>query len=214
MFFSSSEESKSKFLKRNEKEKTDYKTCIQQTIKQLRSSFKLAMKEEECRIFQNEETMFLPGPTSQEVAGVQPIIVVLLEAIADCCQQDFVDNKNGTTKPLSSPPKTAGLRKEKLVAGHQMQSDRFSDCAVWKRGRQLIVKLYGFVEVTVEVKPGQRIDKNGIQLCDKARDHCLSNASKSLIRCLQSLRYYYFSKGFGSQQLNSFSISSQLRTFS
>eukprot|EP00978_Attheya_sp_CCMP212_P000549 scaffold1076_cov32-Attheya_sp.AAC.1 len=166
-----------------------YKTSIQNTIDKFRTSFKMAIDGGEDYSPPDMKKFRLPGPTSQEVDGVHPVMAVLLEAIADCCQQDFMD-KDKDERKCFSPPQT-GLVKEQLVAGLQLRKNRFCDLSVWKRGRHLCMMLDSSIQLTVEIKPGQRTNKNPMQLFSEARDQCLSHAAKSLLSCLR------FAKGAG-----------------
>eukprot|EP00978_Attheya_sp_CCMP212_P013701 scaffold34420_cov52-Attheya_sp.AAC.1 len=165
--------------------KSYYKTSIQNTIDKFRSSFKAAIDGKGDYSPPDMKEFRLPGPTSQEVDGVHPVMAVLLEAIADCCQQDFMDKKDEESS-ISSPQ--TGLVKEKLVAGLESRKNRFCDISVWKRGRHLCMMLDNCIQLTVEIKPGQQTNKSPIQLFSEARDQCLSHAAKSLLSCLRFAR--------------------------
>ena len=58
---------------------------------------------------------FFPGATGSEAAGVQPIMMTLLEAIAQCAQLDHYEKQesraNEGAKPPSSPPKAVSQPK-------------------------------------------------------------------------------------------------------
>ena len=158
-----------------------YKTRIQETVAQLRSLFQKAIKESVTESI--TEPVFLPGPTNQEVDGVQPIFVSLLEAIADCCQLDCAEAVQNQQSALSSdphtPPKTQ-TSQQKTVVGGAGRPERRCDVSVWKRGRYLVVMLDSHMQLTFEIKPGQRPDQSVVDLQGEAKDQCLSHTAKSL----------------------------------
>jgi hypothetical protein len=139
------------------------------------------------------ELIYFPGCTSQEVPGVQPVIATLLRAIGSCCHLSHDMEKklpleNGLSKQDSahqtSPPKI-DVRKERIIAGSDVRKYGSCDFTIWVRRRFLVLMLDSSIELTIEVKPGQRIDKKPNALRHEARDQCLSHMSKSLLSCLR-----------------------------
>jgi hypothetical protein len=196
------------FLKRTDyKEKILlYEGRIQNTVDRLGSYFKKAMEEKDFPTITPPEAMeekdpppavteliYFPGCTSQEVPGVQPVIATLLRAIGSCCHLSHDMEKklpleNGLSKQDSahqtSPPKIDVL-KERIIAGSDVRKYRSCDFTIWVRRRFLVLMLDSSIELTIEVKPGQRIDKKPNALRHEARDQCLSHMSKSLLSCLR-----------------------------
>lgn len=190
----------------HKEERLLYEGHIQNTVDRLGSYFKKAMEEKDFPTITPPEAMeekdpppavteliYFPGCTSQEVPGVQPVIATLLRAIGSCCHLSHDMEKklpleNGLSKQDSahqtSPPKI-DVRKERIIAGSDVRKYGSCDFTIWVRRRFLVLMLDSSIELTIEVKPGQRIDKKPNALRHEARDQCLSHMSKSLLSCLR-----------------------------
>ena len=171
----------------------DFKAKIAKSVERLKALFKSSMEGDNDSA--DLDPIFFPGPTGHEVDGVQPLLMVLLEAVANCVQLDFVESREETLNPSeetvnrSSPPKA--VSGQKVVYGGTERRERRCDACVWKRGRYLVVMLDGSMHLTFEIKPGQRLGQSIVELRREAMDQCLSHSSKSLLHCLR------FSQGTG-----------------
>jgi Protein kinase domain len=157
------------------------KSSIKQTVDKLKARFRSALDGSAADPNIDLDELCFPGPTSNEVDGVQPIVMALLEAVANCVQLDLDDRQDAMP---SSPPKM--VSEQKIVFGGVGRRERKCDACVWKRGRYIVVMLDGSIQVTIEIKPGQRTGHSIGELRREAMDQALSHMSKSL---LDSLRF-------------------------
>jgi tRNA A-37 threonylcarbamoyl transferase component Bud32 len=171
---------KSIFLRKTKqkKELAKYKDKITTTKKLLKNALTLTSMATSCQKVAGEQKMHMPGPTCQEVEGVQEIFQVILEAI---CYSRTKAQANTAHSPLppDSPKKTT-VSKEKFVQGTDTRKKRRVDFTVWKRGRFIRVMRDDCMQMPVEVKAGQRSDKNVLEMVRQAREQTLSHLAKAV----------------------------------
>ena len=125
--------------------------------------------------------LWLPGPACQENLGVQPLFEDMLRCIA-------------AGLPFASPvpfqnsarhsPKKGHLAPKMVIAGSEDRPRRTPDITIWTSGKHVVVMDDDIIRLTFELKPGQRIAQNPLQLFQEGLNQGLSHSAKSLMQAL------------------------------
>jgi hypothetical protein len=181
---------KSIFLRKTKqkKELAKYKDKITTTKKLLKNALTLTSMAISCQKVAGEQKMHMPGPTCQEVEGVQEIFQVILEAI---CYSRTKAQANTAHSPLppDSPKKTT-VSKEKFVQGTDTRKKRRVDFTVWKRGRFIRVMRDDCMQMPMEIKAGQGSRKNVLEMVREARLQTIGHLARAV-----ALGFNFQSKG-------------------
>jgi hypothetical protein len=126
------------------------------------------------------QLLWLPGPTCQEVHGVQVVFQRLLDAIAACLPASTTVGKEGRKRTTPVKP----VKAECSVAPTEHRPKRRSDFTIWIREKHIAIMWDDAMEVTIEIKPGQRMVSTVAELYQECLNQGLSHAAKSLLPAL------------------------------
>jgi hypothetical protein len=126
------------------------------------------------------QLLWLPGPTCQEVHGVQVVFQRLLDAITACLPASTTVGEEGHKR--TTPEKH--VKAERSLASTEYRPGRRSDFSIWIRENYLAIMWDDAMEVTIEVKPGQRMVSTLAALYQECLNQGLSHAAKSLFPAL------------------------------
>jgi hypothetical protein len=124
--------------------------------------------------------LWLPGPTCQEVHGVQVVFQRLLDAITACLPASTTVGEEDRKR--TTPEKH--VKAERSVASTEHRVGRRSDFTIWIREKHIAIMWDDAMEVTIEVKPGQRMVSTLAELYQECLNQGLSHAAKSLFPAL------------------------------
>jgi hypothetical protein len=126
------------------------------------------------------QMLWLPGPTCQEVHGVQVVFQRLLNAIAACLPASTTVGEKGSERVT---PEKHG-KAERSVASTAHRPKRRADFTIWIREKHIAIMWDDAMEVTIELKPGQRMVSTLAELYQECLNQGLSHAAKSLLPAL------------------------------
>jgi tRNA A-37 threonylcarbamoyl transferase component Bud32 len=169
------------FLKRKKSDesmttfKEGYSKKITGTTEKLRNFSEIQSSSEQ----QSKSEFKFPGPTCQEVMGVQEIFDALLDALAECRRKTTEAGVKQESRAETSPPKT-NIRREVVVEATIARKHRLGDFAIWKDSQYHDIMRDDVPRSILEVKPGQRTGNGVIEMGREARDQSLSHMAKSV----------------------------------
>jgi hypothetical protein len=126
------------------------------------------------------QLLWLPGPTCQEVHGVQVVFQRLLGAIAACLPASTTVSEKSSKR---TTPEKHG-KAERSIAPTEHRPKRRSDFTIWIREKHIAIMYDDAMEVTIEIKPGQRMMSSMAKLYQECLNQGLSHAAKSLLPAL------------------------------
>ena len=134
--------------------------------------------------------LFLPGPLSPEVECVQPLLVALLRSLGTACEnlnpESTVSEDEDQPMKKSKPPTPHKIiKQDRAVAGTSLRQKRIADEAVAADGCFKFFHFDDSIEVTAEIKPGERMRSSGsgegpIALRKQGENQKLSHLAKHL----------------------------------
>ena len=125
--------------------------------------------------------LWLPGPTTQEVCGVQPLFEQMLRCIA--AEVPFASSVKDSKPPRFSPKK-GHLAPKLAIGGSHERVRRMPDITLWTSGKRVVVMDDDIIRLTFELKPGQRIGQHPLALFQECLNQGMSHSAKSLIQAL------------------------------
>ena len=129
------------------------------------------------------QLMWLPGPTAQEVHGAQVLFGALLDAISACLPRYVLANNTPSGDERKTPSKNA-KHEERKVATDGNRQNRYVDFTVFKGGRFRVCLHDDTFELTIELKPYQRLASDVKECQNEALNQGLSHAGKALYPAL------------------------------
>ena len=135
-------------------------------------------------------TLFLPGPLSPEVECVQPLLVTLLRSLGAACENlnpesTVSESVNQQSKKSKPPTPHKIIKQDRAVAGTSLRQKRIADKAVAADGCFVFIHFGDSIEVTAEIKPGERMGSSGsgegpISLLKQGENQELSHLAKHI----------------------------------